>query len=1025
LPDLALYELASNVLVLPFEVKPASTSMTTLVASDQARRYARTFGGGQVLLTNLWTFVLARMNGDSLEVVEEVPLVPNESSLDDPTADTGKGPEVLLAILDQASQIRGNITRPQMVASFLAHHASNMRDAITSTSDATSALAPIRQALLDGLQIELADDLLVPTIVQTLVYGLFAAWLDEPDPTDFDWMDSAYRLEVPVFAEVLHAALRPAVIRRCNLKRHLDAVARVLMWTNREQFVTAFDGGAIEYFYEPFLREFDETLRGKLGVWYTPKQIAEYQVARADLHLKKELGIPDGIANPEVIVLDPACGTGTYIAAVLRHIHAHHLANNEPAQIAAGRVREASLKRVLGFEILPAAFIISHLHISRYLKQIDASVGDDDRLRIYLTNALTGWASDEHIGHTLFPELEEELHEAGVVKQHEKVIVILGNPPYEGYSTAESEEERELIQPWIEPLWPDWGIRKHRLNDLYVRFWKVAIGKIADGTGRGVVSFISNRKWLGGRSYPTMREAVALRFSTVVIDDLHGSTNDLDHPEDGSVFTTGIASGIKVGTAIVTAVLKEAQPKAPADVLFRDLYGSGANKRSQLESFVAGSMDEGLTKIPVSKSTRWRFSSDPGDDYAAVDEYLTFYRSGVQPVRDEAVIAFSKDVLAERMKDYFNADLPWNDLIDKYPGFAVTRARYDGEKTRKKLLSSSSYNPDLIVPFLYRPFDVRYLYWEPLHKLLNEARRELIPYWLAVPNQISLVLPQTPRRPGAVRPVVSRPVASFECAEPNARIFPLWAPGTELHGIHGGLELIEKEPPKSCASPEWIDALRSFDFGVADDQLSVYLFRTMVAVMNSPKWIAAQPPESDSFPTVPLPSEKSAFIKAVQLGRRIADLDDPTQDVEGVTTGVIDSEWASIGVPDAVTGSVTLAFGRTGQAGGRREGDAVLWGEDHGWRNIPDSIWSFTSVGHAVLPKWLSYRVGLPLSNDDREAFMILCRRIAAIRAIEAECDEIYLAAASAPLLASAPVNGVPPALDQVTNTSAATAASS
>ena len=133
------------------------------------------------------------------------------------------------------------------------------------------------------------------------------------------------------------------------------------------------------------------------------REIAEYQVARADYHLKEDLGIAQGLADSNVIILDPACGTGTYLATVLRHILATQLSNNEPESVSVSRVRDAALKRVIGFEILPAAFIISHLHISRLLRQMGASVEDDERLRVYLTNALTGWASDAHFGSTLFP----------------------------------------------------------------------------------------------------------------------------------------------------------------------------------------------------------------------------------------------------------------------------------------------------------------------------------------------------------------------------------------------------------------------------------------------------------------------------------------------------------------------------------------------------------------------------------------------------------------------------------------------
>lgn len=1001
-PDVSLYEDASKVLVLPFEVKGAGGSMDQLVSSEQARRYAKSFGGGQVMLTNLHEFVLARLEGNQLVAVESVHLVPDEELLDHAAGDLGNAPRDLALLLQQACQVRGNLIAPKLVASFLAFHGRHMRESIKMSGDPVVLLGPIRRALSDGLQIELTPELLVATVVQTLVYGLFAAWLDDPNPSDFDWMESAYRLDVPVFADVLYATLRPALLRQCNLKQHLDAVARVLMWVDRDAFTEQFDGGAIEYFYEPFLAEFDEELRDKLGVWYTPKAIAEYQVARTDHHLKTDLGIAAGIADPTVYVLDPACGTGTYLAAVLRHIYATHLANHEPPSVALERVREAALTRVLGFEILPAAFIICHLHLTRLLRQLGVESLNHQRLRVYLTNALTGWTEEgAPVGATLFPQLEQELHDAAIVKHTEPVLAIIGNPPYQGYSSAETDEEKEMLRAWIEPLWPVWKVRKHRMNDLYVRFWRVSIEKIASLTGKGIVSFITNRKWLGGRSYPTMRQAVATSFQTVVVDDLHGAADDSSHPNDRSVFSTNVAAGIKRGTAIVTAVRTGPLGDDESSVVsLRDFWGGADTKRAKLDGLALADIDQGLEVIPVSADSRWRFVRDAGGDFASVSEYLTFFCSGVQPVRDEAVVAFTKEELKARMLDYFDSDLSLTELVEKHPGFGVTRSRYNAETTRAKLLANSAFDEDRLVPFLYRPFDVRWLYWEPDYKLLNEARRQLIPYWLAVPEQKSLVLPQTPRRVGAFRPVVSSAVACMESAEPNARIFPLFGPGEVFHGVGGSLGSGESTPEAvTLVGTEWLSAARSLGTSGSDIEVGTAIFNAMVCVMNSPEWLATHAVESDDFPAVPLPSTLEDFNKAVDIGNRIAALNDPRVEVPGVTFGSIEQVWAAIGVPDVSSGHVELAFGTFGSTGGKRVENSVLWDDGYGWRNIPADVWNFASCGHAVLPKWLSYRKRVGLSSADRETFMLLCRRIAAIRALEGACNSIHLAAADAPLL--------------------------
>lgn len=486
-PDVAIYELDANVPVLPVEVKGAGASIEELTASRQAERYARSFGGGQILLTNLREFVLARRaEGGRLAIDAHVALVADEAALDDQIpGDLDACADALALVVAQGCQVRGTLTDPTLVAAFLAYHAREMRDSINGTRRAAALLAPLHNAFETGLDIDVPPEFLVPTVVQTLVYGLFAAWLDVEDPQQFDWMDSAYELKVPVFAEVLHAAVSPGLVTRARLRHHLDAVARALMWVDRESFVDRFDGDAIEYFYEPFLAEFDKGLRDRLGVWYTPREIAEYQVARCDHHLRADLGVAAGLADPSVYLLDPACGTGTYLAAALRHIRSQHRANGEPPEVASARAREAAISRVVGFEILPAAFIVCHLHLNRLLAKMGASPLEDERIRVYLTNSLTGWGSDAPPpAATLFPELEEELQDSSRVKRHEPVLVVLGNPPYQGLSSAETEEEKRMLAPWVDPLWPAWGLRKHRLNDLYVRFWRIAIERIASLTGR-------------------------------------------------------------------------------------------------------------------------------------------------------------------------------------------------------------------------------------------------------------------------------------------------------------------------------------------------------------------------------------------------------------------------------------------------------------------------------------------------------------------------------------------------------------
>jgi len=999
-PDVALYDPTSQVLVLPVEVKPAEMDMSVLMASQQAKRYALSFGGGRVLLTNLRSVVLAELTpSDQLVETESYQLVAAATDFD--TSGNPSDPAVQLVGLIEigGAEPRGVMADPHRVAKLLAWHGERSVEAIETASvnsgiGVERLLEAVHDLFSDGLDVELEDSFFIPTIVQTLIYGLFAAWLQDAEPEEsFDWQGAAYSLNVPVFAELLHACLRPSLVRHCNLLSRLEAAARVLQWTDRTAFAAAFAGGAIEYFYEPFLAAFDPKLRDEMGVWYTPPEIADYQAARVDHHCRTDLSVT-GIADPSVIVLDPACGTGTYLLAVLRRIYDSHITNGEPPAIAAARTRDAALQRIVGFELLPAAFVISHLSVGIFLNDLGAPLADGERLRIYLTNSLTGWDPRSALPELrLFPELEDALSHAREVKHREPVLAVIGNPPYHGYSTAASDEEIALVQPWITPLWPDWGVRKHRLNDLYVRFWRIGIERIARGTGRGIVSFITNRQWLGGRSYPTMREGVLDEFDTIRIDDLHGSVHDSHGGTDESVFTTAIASGIRVGTAIVTAVRKD--PSAAMSVKIRDFWGSAQGKRDALAALAAGSIDDGLSTIAPTRASRWRLASDAAGDFPAIDEYFDYWVSGVQPVREEAVLSTDYVELSRRMDDFFNNAMDWSTLVGIHPGFGVERARYDGPRTRAKLLASSGFDPAKLVRFLYKPLDARWLYWESHHKLLNEPRRDLMPFFLRVSQQRVLIAPMTRRRPGAARPVAATQVPGFEAGDPNVRVFPLKAP--DPHGGTGALF-----SGSSAAVPNirdgWLTALRAAGWNGTDLELAGVVFHGLVGVSSSQKWLDEQGVEGDDLPEIPLPKHQATLQAAVDLGWRVADLMDPDVDVAGVTVGSIDPRLASLAVPDAIAGDPVLVEGRQGHSGGRRSGSDVMWDGSGGWRNIPDVVWEYQALGFQVLPKWLAYRVGSRLTAGDREAFMLLARRVAAVQQSVTDADSLYDSAVSAPL---------------------------
>ena len=152
-------------------------------------------------------------------------------------------------------------------------------------------------------------------------------------------------------------------------------------------------------------------------------------VARVDRALKDDLGIADGLAADNVYVLDPCCGTGAYLAEVLRRI-ADNLQDRGLGALTGAQVKRAATGRVFGFEIMPAPFVVAHLQIGLTMQALDAPLAEDgdERAGVFLTNALTGW--EPSVQKPLpFPELEEERDRAERVKQDSPILVILGTPP--------------------------------------------------------------------------------------------------------------------------------------------------------------------------------------------------------------------------------------------------------------------------------------------------------------------------------------------------------------------------------------------------------------------------------------------------------------------------------------------------------------------------------------------------------------------------------------------------------------------
>ena len=515
------------------EVKPAGDDAWLTADSTQVSRYWELYR--LALVTNTRDFVLlgedSQGNPAKLETFRLAGSAADfESRLQHPRTFANSVGPALAEYLGRALSHRTTLAEPRDLARLLASYARDGLARVEASGDAPS-LNVVRAALEEALGVKFEGErgaaFFRSTLVQTLFYGVFSAWVlwarQTPAPAGpFDWRTSVWHLRAPIMQALFQQVTSPGQLQSLDLVEVLDWTAAALDRVDREAFFARFnEGEAVSYFYEPFLEAFDPALRKQLGVWYTPAEVVRYMVARVDRALKDDLGIEDGLAAENVYVLDPCCGTGAYLAETLKRIAAN-LRGKGLGALTGARVKQAATQRVFGFEIMPAPFVVAHLQVGLTMQALDAPLSDDgnERAGVFLTNALTGW--EPRTQKPLpFPELEEERDRAERVKQDTPVLVILGNPPYNGFAGMAVDEERELSEAYRTVR----EVRKPEgqgLNDLYVRFFRMAERRITEKTGRGVVCFISNYSWLDGLSFTGMRERYLEAFDAIRIDCLNG-----------------------------------------------------------------------------------------------------------------------------------------------------------------------------------------------------------------------------------------------------------------------------------------------------------------------------------------------------------------------------------------------------------------------------------------------------------------------------------------------------------------------
>jgi hypothetical protein len=1022
------------------EIKPAEYNLDTLTNEPQTLRYLKQYG--LVLITNLREFRLLQLtSAGTTQTLERYTLAATLAALwDDPLTRFARHADLLPDFLARVMLYRAPLVQPRDVAWLLASYA---REARARAEDhPLGSFGTVKLALQESLGIqfegEKGEHFFRSTLVQTLFYGIFSAWIlwrrapeNRAPGARFDWRVSAHYLRVPVLRKLFGEVSDPGALNSVQLQEILNLAGEALNRVQPTFFEIFREEEAVAYFYEPFLEAFDPELRKDLGVWYTPKEIVRYMVERVDHLLRTELDQPLGLASPAVRILDPCCGTGAYLTAVLNRIHQTLLENaGDDTALVPNDLRAIALSRVFGFEIMPAPFVIAHLQLASLLENAGAPLTDDHRAGVYLTNALTGWVPEEHPQSVIFEEFKREREDSEQIKQQGPILVILGNPPYNGYAgIAKIEEERDLTNEYRTPVEGLPAPQGQGLNDLYIRFFRIAERRIVgNADGQGIVSLITNNAWLDGLSHPTMRYRYFHAFQQLFIDNLNGDafatgkTTPEGLPDPSAFSTPQNREGIQLGTAITTLVRNRNEAQPAGTLHIRDLWGTGKLKQLERESRHENEPEynpfvpvDALGDIFAVRTHTKAYVTWP-----RLPEFIPVFFPGVKTSRDPLVIDIDRDRIESRMKSYFDQEISDEDFAKVLPEAMQNGYMYDAKGIRATL-QVRGFRPWEILRYCYRPFDLRWIYWEPETSLLRRKVEQYVGQLVGATVWIEA-------RQKESGDVFCRGAVTQSLADNFGNGLSSFFPAVVLDSAGSLLSSIESHPN---ISPSGEAYLASITAPPSD------LFFHALATMHTPSYRTENAGALlGDWPRIPLPATADLLARSATLGRRIAEL----LDAESSTR--LTAEWSFLAALKFPKNSdlesalkLTAGWGYRGQGSTVMPGqglsperqwsavegeklaalataqsltledalallgesclDVHLNGESF-WPAIPINVWNYTLGGYQVLKKWLSYRefplLGRPLHSDEAAYFAQVVRRIAAILLLGPVLDASYLA---------------------------------
>ncbi len=853
-----------------------------------------------------------------------------------------------------AETISQTIKNPTKLAQMMAGKAKLMADVIEKSlnnddieekrSQLKSQMLSFQQMLIHDIDNKAFADI----YAQTIAYGMFAARYHDPTLPTFSRMEAAEL--IPKSNPFLRKLFQD--IAGYDLDNRLvwivEELVSIFLASDVAQIMKNFGKSTkqedpVVHFYETFLGEYNPALRKARGVWYTPQPVVNFIVRAVDDILKTEFNLPQGLADTSKIkvkkkaitqtgvgakskikevetevevhkvqILDPATGTGTFLAEVVKHIHKKFEGQQG---IWSKYVTNDLIPRLNGFELLMASYAMAHLKMDMLLTETGYKPTDDQRFRIFLTNSLEEAHPDTQ---TLFSSwLSDEADQANAIKRDAPVMVVIGNPPYSVSSTNKS--------PWIESLTADYKKdMKERniqpLSDDYIKF--IRFGQhFIDKNGSGVLAYISNNSFIDGIIHRQMRKHLLESFDKIYILDLHGNTRKKEVCPDGSpdqnVFD--IMAGVSINLFIKTGKKKKNEL---GEILNFDLQG----KRNFKYDFLNENSIKTLNwnSLEYAKPNYF-FIKKNNEDLKLFESYIdlrilfTENSMGIATGKDDELVNFDKSTIEE--------------------------------------------NYNIASEFYYRPFDVRYTIFD--NSILQRARFKLMNNYVLGSNLGLNIVRQSKLK--GLEVLISNNLTNRDFITNHTYNFPLYLyPETTTQ--QSLLDAVVRTPNLNMEivnqigehlgmhfSPEEFDGTTTVE---ANQFTPLNILDYIYAVLHSPNYREKYKEFLKiDFPRVPYPKNQKSFFDLVDLGSQLRQIHLLESDVvEKYITQYPNDGNNIVGKTHFENNRVYINYDKASPLG--------IEGLQY-FANVPEVAWNFYIGGYQPAQKWLKDRKDRELSYED------------------------------------------------------------